>query len=271
VTREQKEAILGTTATAPVSDLSNAGGPLSGKVAIITGGSRGIGAACARGLAARGAHVVISYSRSEDQAREVVEAIIDAGGVAGAVRADQADPHEAVDLIKNVAHTLGRLDVLVNNAAVAAVGRIDGSFAQHELDRQVTVNYTSIVAAIRAAANVMTHGGRIVNIGSGIAARAAIPGVADHAGTKAALAGFTRGAARDLAGRGITVNLVQSGLVDTELARSTGGNPQQLLGAVPLGRFGTPEEIAAGVIFLASPEASYITGASLDIDGGFGA
>ena len=117
----------------------------------------------------------------------------------------------------------------------------------------------------------MTRGGRIVNIGSGVAARAAIPGVADHAGTKAALAAFTRGAARDLAHRGITVNLVQSGLVDTELARSTGSNPELLLGAVPLGRFGAPEEVAAGVTFLASPQASYITGATLDIDGGFGA
>ena len=244
---------------------------LSGNVAIVTGGSRGIGAACARGLAARGANVVISYSRSENQAREVVEAIIRAGGVADAIRADQADPQAAVNLISNVARTLGRLDVLVNNAAVAAVGRIDGSFDQRELDRQLTINYTSIVAAIRGAATVMTRGGRIVNIGSGVATRAGIPGVADHAGTKAALAGFTRGAARDLAGRGITVNLVQSGLVDTELARSTGGNPELLLGAVPLGRFGTPEEVAAGVIFLVSPEASYITGATIDIDGGFGA
>jgi NAD(P)-dependent dehydrogenase (short-subunit alcohol dehydrogenase family) len=244
---------------------------LRGNVAIITGGSRGIGAACAHGLAARGAHVVISYSRSEHQAREVVEAIVHAGGIADTIRADQADPHAAVNLINNVARTLGRLDVLVNNAAVAAVGRIDGSFDQRELDHQLTVNYTSIVAAIRAAAALMTRGGRIVNIGSGVAARAAIPGVADHAGTKAALAGFTRGAARDLADRGITVNLVQSGLVDTELARSTGGNPERLLGAVPLGRFGTPEEVAAGVIFLASPDASYITGATLAIDGEFGA
>ena len=244
---------------------------LSGNVAIITGGSRGIGAACAHGLAARGAHVVISYSRSEHQAREVVEAIVRAGGVADAIRADQADPQAAADLISNVARTLGRLDVLVNNAAVAAVGPIDSSFDQRELDHQLTVNYTSIVAAIRAAAAVMTRGGRIVNIGSGVATRAGIPGVADHAGTKAALAGFTRGAARDLAGRGITVNPVQSGLVDTELARSTGGNPELLLGAVPLARFGTPEEVAAGVIFLASPQASYITGATLDIDGGFGA
>jgi NAD(P)-dependent dehydrogenase (short-subunit alcohol dehydrogenase family) len=244
---------------------------LSGNVAIITGGSRGIGAACAHGLAARGAHVVISYSRSEHQAREVVEAIVHAGGIADAIRADQADPQAAVNLINNVARTLGRLDVLVNNAAVAAVGRIDGSFDQGELDHQLTVNYTSIVAAIRAAAALMTRGGRIVNIGSGVAARAAIPGVADHAGTKAALAAFTRGAARDLAHRGITVNLVQSGLVDTELARSTGGNPELLLGAVPLGRFGAPEEVAAGVTFLASPQASYITGATLDIDGGFGA
>ena len=166
---------------------------------------------------------------------------------------------------------LGRLDVLVNNAAIAVVGPIDKSPPQAELDRQLTVNYVSVVAAIRAAADVMTDGGRIVNIGSGVATRTGVPGIADHAASKAALAGFTRGAARDLAGRGITVNLLQTGLVDTELSRSTGGNPERLLQSVPLKRFGTPEEIAAGVLFLASPEASYVTGATLDIDGGFGA
>ncbi len=244
---------------------------LEGRVAIVTGGSRGIGAACARGLAKAGAVVVISYSRSHEQATAVVDSIVAEGGHARALVADQADPWQAAGLVRQVAKDLGRLDVLVNNAAIAVVGTIDKSPPQAELDRQLTVNYVSVVAAIRAAADVMTDGGRIINIGSGVATRTGVPGIADHAASKAALAGFTRGAARDLAGRGITVNLLQTGLVDTELSRSTGGNPERLLQSVPLKRFGTPEEIAAGVLFLASPEASYVTGAALDIDGGFGA
>jgi 3-oxoacyl-[acyl-carrier protein] reductase len=214
---------------------------------------------------------VISDSRSHEQATAVVASIMAGGGQARALVADQADPRQAAELVRRVAKELGRLDVLVNNAAIAVVGRIDKSAPQAELDRQLRVNYVSVVAAIRAAADVMTDGGRIVNIGSGVAIRTGVPGIADHAASKAALAGFTRGAARDLAGRGITVNLLQTGLVDTELSRSTGGNPERLLQSVPLNRFGTPEEIAAGVLFFASPEASYVTGATLDIDGGFGA
>jgi NAD(P)-dependent dehydrogenase (short-subunit alcohol dehydrogenase family) len=244
---------------------------LKGRVAIVTGGSRGIGAACARGLAEAGVRVVISYSRSHEQATAVVDSIVADGGEARALVADQADPSQAAELVRQVARELGRLDVLINNAAIAVVGTIDKSPPQAELDRQLTVNYVSVVAAIRAAAEVMGDGGRIVNIGSGVATRTGVPGIADHAASKAALAGFTRGAARDLAGRGITVNLLQTGLVDTELSRSTGGNPERLLQSVPLKRLGTPEEIAAGVLFLASPEASYVTGATLDIDGGFGA
>src|SRR5579862_4708887 len=242
-----------------------------GKVATVTGGSRGIGAACASALAGAGARVVISYSRSHEQAQAVVHAILAKGGLAQAVCADQADLEQATQLIRRVAEEWGRLDILVNNAAIAIVGHLAQSPPQAELDRQLTVNYVSIVAAIRAAAPLMTDGGRIINIGSGIATRTGLPGVADHAASKAALAGFTRGAARDLAERGITVNLLQTGLVDTELSRSTGANPKRLLEGVPLKRFGTPEEIAAGVMFLASPAASYVTGATLDIDGGFGA
>jgi 3-oxoacyl-[acyl-carrier protein] reductase len=171
-----------------------------------------------------------------------------------------------------VAGELGRLDILVNNAAVAVLGLIDGPVPDDvALDRQVRVNYTSLVAAVRAAAHVLPQGGRIITIGSGIAARAGAPGVADHAGTKAALAGFTRGAARDLAPRGITVNLLQPGLVATELSSAEGSAAPRLIASVPLGRMGRPEEIAAGVLFLASPGASYITAATLDTDGGYGA
>ena len=245
---------------------------LAGKVALVTGGSRGIGATVARALANAGADVAITYLNSR-QAAENVAAEIRAKGVrARSVRADQAHPTTASAVVRQVADEFGRLDILVNNAAVAVLGPIDSPASDDTaLDRQVRVNYTSIVAAIRAAAHLLPAGGRIINIGSGIATRTGASGVADHAGTKAALAGFTRGAARDLAPKGITVNLLQTGLVATELNTAAGSASSRLIASVPLGRMGRPEEIAAGVLFLASPDASYITGATLDIDGGYGA
>ena len=245
---------------------------LAGKVALVTGGSRGIGATVARALASAGADVAITYLNSR-QAAENVAAEMRANGVrARSFRADQAHPTTASAVVRQVADEFGRLDILVNNAAVAVLGPIDSPASDDTaLDRQVRVNYTSIVAAIRAAAHLLPEGGRIINIGSGIATRTGASGVADHAGTKAALAGFTRGAARDLAPKGITVNLLQTGLVATELNTAAGSAAPRLIASVPLGRMGRPEEIAAGVLFLASPDASYITGATLNIDGGYGA
>lgn len=245
---------------------------LATKVALVTGGSRGIGAAVARALASAGADVAITYLNSR-QAVENVAAEIRAQGVrAWSVRADQADPAAASAVVRQVAAEFGRLDILVNNAAVAVLGPIDSPASDDTaLDRQVRVNYTSIVAAIRAAARLLHEGGRIINIGSRIATRTGASGVADHAGTKAALAGFTRGAARDLAPKRITVNLVQTGLVATQLNTAAGSAVPRLIASVPLGRMGRPAEIAAGVLFLASPDASYITGTTLDIDGGYGA
>jgi NAD(P)-dependent dehydrogenase (short-subunit alcohol dehydrogenase family) len=245
---------------------------LAGKAALVTGGSRGIGAAVARALAAAGADVAITYLNSR-QAAEHVAAEIRARGVrARSVQADQADPAAASAVVRQVADEFGRLDILVNNAAVAVLGPIDSPASDDTaLDRQVRVNYTSIVAAIRAAARVLPEGGRIINIGSGIATRTGASGVADHAATKAALAGFTRGAARDLAPKRITVNLLQTGLVASQLNTAAGSAAPRLIASVPLGRMGQPEEIAAGVLFLASPDASYITGATLDVDGGYGA
>jgi 3-oxoacyl-[acyl-carrier protein] reductase len=244
---------------------------LAGKVALVTGGSRGIGAAVARALAGAGADVAITYLSSR-QAAEAVAGELRATGVrARSIQADQADPAAAAAVVREVAGEFGRLDILVNNAAVAVLGPVDSPATDDAaLDRQLRVNYTSIVAAIRAAARVLPEGGRI-NIGSGVATRTGAAGVADHAGTKAALAGFTRGAARDLAPRGITVNLLQTGLVATQLNTGEGSAAPRLIGSVALGRMGRPEEIAAGVLFLASPGASYVTGATLDIDGGYGA
>jgi len=243
---------------------------LTGKVALVTGGSRGIGAAIATRLAQDGAAVAITYASAQPKADEVVRAIEAAGGRALAIRADSADAVAMKGAVTETVRTLGRLDVLVNNAGIAAVVPLD-QFSLADFDRMVAVNVRGVFVAAQEASRHMSEGGRIITIGSVNADRMPFAGGSVYAMTKAAVAGLTRGLARDLGPRGITVNNVQPGPIDTDMNPAEGAFAESLKGLMALPRYGRGEEIAAMVAYLASPEAAFVTGASLTIDGGFAA
>ena len=236
---------------------------LSNKVALVTGGSRGIGAAIAQRLAQDGADVAITYVASPDKANEVVRAIEAGGRRALAIRADSADPKAVKVAVRETVAQLGRLDILVNNAGIAAWGTVD-EFSLEDFDRIVAINIRAAFAATQEASRHLPSGGRVINIGSVTADRAFQSGLAFYGMSKAALAGLTRGFALDLAARAITVNVIQPGPVATDMMPAS----EAFTSMVPLKRYGTPEEIASLVSYVASPESAFVTGATLTIGGG---
>ena len=245
---------------------------LNGKVALVTGGSRGIGAAIAKALADDGADVAISYAASADKANAVVKELRKKGVRAEAFRADQANTKEVEGLVETVVKQFGRLDILVNNAGVFASGPVhDRANNLAELERLFAVNVGGVATAVRTAAPLMPDGGRIISIGSVAGDTSPWPGIADYSATKGAVAAYTRGWARDLGPRGITVNNVQPGPIDTDMAPQDGEVADGLKARTVFGRYGKPEEVAAAVAFLASPAAAYITGTTLNVDGGYNA
>jgi len=243
---------------------------LEGKIALITGGSRGIGASIAKRLAADGANVAITYMKGAAAAASVVKEIERAGGKAIAILADAADADASKAAVEKTVATFGRLDVLVNNAGTA----IPKSFEEttlEELDRLIDINVRGVFVATQAALKHMKSGGRIIMIGSSVGERVLVPGLVPYSATKGAVKMFTQGLSREVGSRGITVNNVQPGPIDTDLnpAAAEWAVPQKAVTA--LDRFGRVDEVAALVAFVAGPESSYITGANLTVDGGMNA
>jgi len=240
---------------------------LEGKIALITGGSRGIGAAIAKRLAADGASVAITYAKDANGASSVVKEIEGAGGKAIAVQADARDTKAVGDAVEKIVGTLGRLDVLVNCAGTAIPKTFEETTLE-EMDRVIDINIRGTFATTHAALKHMNDGGRIIMIGSCVGERMVTPGLVPYSATKGAIKMFTQGLSREVGSRGITVNNVQPGPIDTDLNPATGdwATPQKAMTA--LKRYGHVEEVAALVAFVAGPEASYITGANLTVDGG---
>jgi len=243
---------------------------LLGKAALITGGSRGIGAAIAKRLAAEGAAVAITFSSGQQKADEVVQAIKQAGGRAVAIKADNNDAAAVKRAVTETVQAFGRIDVLVNNAGIAKIGPVE-QLSLEDFDLSMGVNVRAVFVAAQEAARHMTEGGRIITIGSTNAERMPFAGGSVYAMTKAAIVGLTKGLARDLGPRGITVNNVQPGPVETDMNPANGPFAETLKGFMAIKRYGQGDEIAGMVAYLASPEAAYVTGASLTIDGGFAA
>jgi len=243
---------------------------LENKTALVTGASRGIGAVIAKRLASDGANVVITYSASPAKANEVVLAIHAAGGKAIAIQADSANADAVKNAINETVKAFGSLDILVNNAGLALGAPLD-EFTLEDFDRMLAVNVRGMYVAIQEASKHMKEGGRIINIGSCVSERMPFPGSGPYTMTKAAVAGLTRGLARDFGPRGITINNVQPGPTDTDMNPSDGPMAEMMHSFMAIGRHGHADEVASMVAYLATPSAAAVTGASLLVDGGFSA
>ena len=243
---------------------------LEGKIALVTGGSRGIGAAIAKRLSEDGAKVAITYTKGAEAAASVIKEIERAGGKAIAIQADAADAKAVEGAVEKTFATFGRLDVLVNNAGTAIPKTFEETTLE-EMDRVLDVNGRGVLAATQAALKHMNKGGRIIMIGSSVGERVLVPGLVPYSATKGAVKIFTQGLSREVGSRGITVNNVQPGPIDTDLNPAAGdwAAPQRAVTA--LNRYGQVDEVAALVAFVAGPESSYITGTNLTVDGGMNA
>lgn len=241
---------------------------LHGKAALVTGGSRGIGAGIARRLAREGAAVAVTYNASADRAEALVKEIVADGGQALALQADVADRESVRTAVTEAADRLGRLDILVNNAGVGVIRPIE-ELTDADYDHVAAVNLRAVFAATQEALRHIGEGGRVITIGSVNADRVPFAGGSLYALTKAGVAGFTRALAREVGGRGITVNTVQPGPVDTDMNPADGPWAASALPHLAVGRYGTADEVAGLVAYLAGPDAAYLTGATLDVDGGY--
>lgn len=242
--------------------------PLTGKIAIVTGGSRSIGAAIAKRLAADGANVAITYNASPDRAAAVVQEIVAAGGQAVALAADAGNPEAVRAAIAEVAQRFGKIDILVNNAGISLLGAPE-DIAFEDFQRILAVNVTGVFVATQQALKHMGQGGRIIHIGSSMVQYAAFATASVYTLSKGALTGFSRGLVRDLGPRGITVNTVHPGPTDSDMNPADGPIADFLRPNIAMGRYGEGKDVASAVAYLASAEAGFVTGAELIVDGGF--